>query len=96
MIALVLEGSGFWVIQCEDAETASLALKTRHPALLITDINLVGKMSGIELAQLARAADPALRVMVISGQPPPSPLPDGVTFFSKPVYPIALIREATH
>ena len=59
MIALLLEGSGFRVIQCEDAETASLALKARHPALLITDINLMGKISGIELAQLARTADPA-------------------------------------
>ena len=90
------DAEDFKVIQCEDAETASLALKASHPSLLITDIKLTGKMSGIELAHLARMIDPTLRVVVISGQPPASPLPDGVTFFSKPVYPVALIREATH
>ncbi|MBR0819294.1 response regulator [Bradyrhizobium liaoningense] len=96
MIALLLEESNFEVIQCEDAETASLALKARHPSLLITDINLTLKMNGIELARLARMIDPTLRVVVISGQPPASPLPDGVTFLSKPVYPVTLLREATH
>ena len=96
MIALLLKESNFTVIQCEDAETASLALKTRHPSLLITDISLVGKMNGIELAHMARMNDPMLRVVVISGQHPAAALPDGVTFLSKPVYPVALIREATH
>lgn len=96
MIALLLEESDYKVIQCEDAETASLALKACHPRLLITDIKLAGKMNGMELAQLARTKDPELRVVVISGEPPAGDLPEGVTFFAKPVYPVALIREATH
>jgi two-component system, cell cycle response regulator CpdR len=96
MIALLLEESGFNVIQCEDAETASLAVKTRRPSLLVTDVNLTGKMNGAELAQFARTANPALRVVVISGQPLTDRLPDGVTFFQKPVYPVALLREATN
>jgi two-component system, cell cycle response regulator CpdR len=96
MIALLLEESEFKVIQCDDAETASLALKTRHPSLLITDVNLAGRMTGIELVHFAHTIDPTLRVVVISGEPPAGPLPDGVTFLSKPIYPIALIREATH
>src|SRR5262245_47650580 len=94
MIALLLEESGFNVIQCEDADTAPLAVKTRRPSLLVTDVNLAGKMNGAELAQSARISNPALRVVVISGQPLTSPLPDGVTFFLKPVYPVALLREA--
>ena len=96
MIALLLDESDFQVIQCEDAETASLALKARHPVLLITDVNLAGRMNGIELARLARTNNPALRVVVISGQQPMSALPEGVTFLAKPVYPTTLIREATH
>jgi DNA-binding NtrC family response regulator len=97
MIALLLEESDFSVIQCEDAETACLALKTRRrPSLLITDVSLTGKMNGVELARLARTNDPMLRVVIISGQHPAAVLPDGVTFLSKPVYPVALIREATH
>ena len=96
MIAFVLEESDFTVIQCDDAETASLALKARHPSLLVADINLTGKMNGLELAHLARINNPKVRIVVISGHPPASALPDGVTFLSKPVYPVALIREATH
>ena len=92
MIALLLEESDFTVIQCEDAETASLALKVRHPALLVADINLTGKMNGLELAHLARTNDPMMRVVVISGYPPASALPDSVTFLAKPVSPVALIR----
>jgi two-component system, cell cycle response regulator CpdR len=95
MIALLLEESDFDVIQCEDAETALLAIKARHPSLLITDVRLTGRMNGIELAHFARSNDSMLRVVVISGQPPSDALPEGVTFFSKPVYPVALIREAT-
>ena len=96
MIALLLEESGYRVIQCEDAETASLALKARHPSVLIADIGLAGKMDGLELAHLARMMHPNLRVVVISGRPPAGELPEGVTFFPKPVYPIALLREATN
>ena len=96
MIAMLLEESDFQVIQCEDAETASLALKMRHPILLVTDVNLAGRMNGIELAHYARTNNPALRVVVISGQSPMTALPDGVTFLEKPVYPTTLIYEATH
>jgi DNA-binding NtrC family response regulator len=96
MIALLLEESDFTVIRCEDAETASLALKARHPSLLVTDISLAGKMDGLELAHFARMTDCMMRVVVISGSRPATALPDGVTFLAKPVYPVALIREATH
>ena len=93
MIALVLEETDYDVIQCEDAETAELALKNRHPALLVTDVSLVGAMTGIELVERARQLNPSLRVIVMSGRPPARALPDGVTFFAKPFYPIELIRE---
>lgn len=95
LIALLLEESDFNVIQRDDAETAFLALYAHHPSLLITDVNLVGKMNGLELARLARMNDPMLRVVVISGQHPAAALPDGVTFLSKPVCPAALIRALT-
>ena len=93
MIALLLKETDYDVIQCEDAMTAELALKNRHPALLVTDISLVGAMTGIELVELAREVDPSLRVIVMSGRPLARALPDGVTFFAKPFYPIELIRE---
>jgi DNA-binding NtrC family response regulator len=93
MIALLLDETDYNVIQCEDAETAELALKKLHPALLVTDVTLVGQMTGIELVERGREINPDLRVIVMSGQPPTLDLPDGVTFFAKPFYPIELIRE---
>jgi two-component system, cell cycle response regulator CpdR len=93
MIALLLEATDYDVIQCEDAETAELALKSRRAALLITDVSLVGEMTGIDLVERARELNPALRVIVMSGRTPASALPEGVTFFAKPFYPIELIRE---
>ncbi|MCC8967199.1 response regulator [Bradyrhizobium sp. Pear76] len=93
MIALLLEEGHFDVIQCEDAETAALAIKRRHPSLVVTDVKLTGKMDGVELARLAIDCDPGVRVLVISGRPPDGALPDGVKFFEKPVYPPTLLRE---
>ena len=103
MIAVLLEESEFDVIQCGDAETALLAVKMRHPSFLVTDVNLNGKMDGIELAHLAReqdpdmrVQDPDMRVVVISGQEPARGLPDGAKFYAKPVHPMTLLREAAH
>ena len=93
MIALLLKEGHFDVIQCEDGETAALAIKMRHQSLLVTDVKLTGRMNGIELAQWALDCDPGVRVLVISGLAPPSDLPDGVKFFAKPVYPSTLLRE---
>jgi DNA-binding NtrC family response regulator len=93
MITLLLDETDYDVIQCEDAETAELAVKNLHPTLLVTDVALVGEMTGIDLVERAREVDPALRVIVMSGRPPARALPDGVTFFAKPFYPIELIRE---
>lgn len=94
MIALLLEESNFEVLQCEDAETAALALKMRHPSLMVTDINLVGKMDGVDLAHFAQRQNADMRIIVISGRPLPRPLPPGAKFLTKPVYPTALLAEA--
>ena len=94
MLALLLEESNFEVLQCEDAETAKLALKARHPSLMVTDITLVGKMDGVELAHFAQQQNANMRIIVISGRPLPRPLPPGAKFFPKPVYATALLAEA--
>ncbi|MDN5004272.1 response regulator transcription factor [Bradyrhizobium sp. GCM10027634] len=94
MLALLLEESNFEVLQCEDAQTAALALKARHPSLVVTDINLVGDMDGVELAHLAQQQNANTRIIVISGRPLPRPLPPGAKFLTKPVYPTALLAEA--
>ena len=94
MLALLLEQSHFEVLQCEDAETAALALKMKHPTLMVTDIDLVGKMDGVDLAHLAQQQNANMRIIVISGHPLPRPLPPGARFLTKPVYATALLAEA--
>ena len=63
---------------------------------MVTDVNLAGHMDGIELAHITRRTDPNVHVIVVSSNPPATALPDGTVFFRKPIYPVALIREATH
>lgn len=94
MLAILLEDNNFDVLQCEDAETAALAVKARHPSLIVTDISLVGKMNGIDLAHFAQQQNAAMRIIVISGRPLPRPLPPGAKFLTKPIYPTALLAEA--
>ena len=96
MISMLLEESEYEVILCESAEEALLVLdrKGRKLSLLMTDVNLVGPMSGAELAAIAHQRHPALDVVVTSGKPLAGQLPDGVKFWSKPWAALDALREA--
>jgi two-component system, cell cycle response regulator CpdR len=96
MIALLLEECDYDVIQCESAEAAELVLQKNSGclAMLMTDVNLAGRMNGVELAHLAKQRNPRLDVVVTSGRPLPQPLPDGAKFWSKPWAPLDVLREA--
>ncbi len=71
MIALLLEESEYEVIACESAEAAELVLNEpdHRIMLLMTDVNLAGRMNGVELAHIARARHPHINVDVTSGRP---------------------------
>ncbi|MGJ5176548.1 response regulator [Bradyrhizobium oligotrophicum] len=96
MIALLLEESDYDVITCESAEAAELVLsKPGHSVvLLMTDVNLAGRMSGVELAHIARAGHPHINIVVTSGRPLPQPLPGDAKFWAKPWAPLDVLREA--
>jgi two-component system cell cycle response regulator CpdR len=96
MAATLLEESGMGVIECESAEAALRVLEKMGGcfSLMFTDINLSGRMDGVELAHLAHDRCPDLRVVVTSGLAPKTRLPDGATFMSKPWLPLDLLREA--
>jgi DNA-binding NtrC family response regulator len=96
MLSLLLEESEYEVIQCESAEAAELVLDRLGStlSLLMTDVNLAGRMSGAELAGIAHARHPALDVVVTSGKPLHERLPDGVKFWSKPWAALDVLREA--
>ena len=96
MIALLLEESDYDVFQCESAEAAERLLDqySNSLALLLTDVNLAGQMSGVELAHIARQRNPNLDVVVTSGRRLSQPLPEGVKFWPKPWAALDVLREA--
>ena len=96
MIGLLLEESDFDVIECASAEAAELVLQRSGDSvtIMVTDVELAGHMSGVELAHIAHKDHPDLGVIVTSGRPLPQPLPDGAKFWAKPWAPLDVIREA--
>ncbi|OKO69954.1 chemotaxis protein CheY [Bradyrhizobium sp. NAS80.1] len=96
MLSILLEESGYQVIQCESAEAAERVLDKEAGALclMLTDVQLAGPMNGVELAHLAKDRNPRLDVVVTSGRPLKQPLPDGVKFWAKPWAPLDVLREA--
>ena len=96
MMCLLLEESDFDVIQCESAEAAERVLDQASQllSLMITDVNLAGRMNGVELAYIATARNPRLDVVVTSGRALPEPLPAGAKFWSKPWAALDVLREA--
>ncbi|WP_342724229.1 response regulator [Bradyrhizobium sp. B097] len=96
MIELLLEESEFEVISCASAEAAELVLRSNgdNVVLMLTDVELAGNMTGVELAHVAKQYSPNLDVIVTSGKPLRQRLPDGTLFWSKPWAPLDVIRVA--
>ncbi len=96
MIELLLEESEFEVIACESAEAAELVLQSNGESvvLMMTDVELAGNMTGVELAHAAKKYKPDLDVIVTSGRPLRQRLPDGALFWAKPWAPLDVIRLA--
>ncbi|TYO63958.1 response regulator [Bradyrhizobium hipponense] len=96
MLCLLLEESGYKVIQCESAEAAERVLEKSGGALclMLTDVHLAGRMTGVELAHVAKGRYPRLEVVVTSGRPLMQALPDGAKFWPKPWAPLDVLREA--
>ena len=85
LVADMLRDEDFEVIECATAEAAELVVTSTGNELraLITDNNLAGDMSGMELAGFAKRRFPNLNVIIISGKPV-KPVPYHTTFLPKP------------
>jgi len=64
------------------------------PAILVTDIQLAGTLSGLTLARSVAAHWPGVRLLIISGacRPDHDQYPPRALFFTKPFAPGALIQ----
>jgi two-component system cell cycle response regulator CpdR len=96
LVALVLEESEMGVIQCESAEAALDVLEKLGPAIsmLYTDIELSGRIDGVELAHTASRLYPNIHTIVSSGSSVPKDLPKKALFMQKPWLTLDLLREA--
>ena len=84
---MMLEDAGFDVVDACDAEDALALLKASVDiAGLFTDVNMPGRLDGIELAHRAREIHPRIRIVVTSGarKVDAASLPSGSHFLPKP------------
>lgn len=91
-LADLLKEEGLEVVECASAEAAELVLGATGTELraLVTDVNLAGDMSGVELAQYAKRKFPQLNVVMVSGRGPPY-IPQETRFLMKPYSPDELV-----
>jgi two-component system, response regulator PdtaR len=92
----VVEEAGFVAIEATDADAAICLLECRSDiALLLTDIDMPGSVSGLKLAHVARNRWPPIKILIMSGhvRPQPTELPLGARFVAKPCQSAALIAE---
>ena len=92
-LAGLLKSEGLEVVECASGEVAELVLAKTGPELraLVTDVELPGRMSGVELAQYAKRRFPGLNVVMVSGRSPPY-VPQDTNFLMKPYAPQQLLE----
>lgn len=92
LMANVLVGEGFEVVECATAEAAEAIVTSTGADLraLVVDQNLAGEMKGAELVAYARDRHPALSIVLMSGTPIAS-LPKDIVFLQKPFLPGQLL-----
>ncbi len=85
VVSELLRDNGLEVVECSSAEAAELVLASTGTELmaLVTDVNLAGHMTGIELAQYAKRKFPHINVVMVSGRDP-AYVPRDTHFFLKP------------
>ena len=96
LVATLLEESQMDVIRCDSAEEAWQALQqiNRHVVMLFTDVNLAGKIDGVELAHCVTRQYRDIHVIVTSGSELTKSLPERATWMPKPWKPLDVVREA--
>jgi CheY-like chemotaxis protein len=98
LAADVLTDAGFNVIEVRNAEEALTALQSGSWVihLLFTDIQMGGRMSGLELAHHVKLTWPHVALLIASGQDKPlaAALPGGSVFLTKPYSPDHVVLHA--
>ncbi len=95
LVVLLLEESDLNVIQCESAEAAELVVSKYGEgiSLIFTDVNLAGRMTGKELAEMVTERYPAIAIIITSGRELDD-IPSGAMFLPKPWPALEVLKVA--
>ena len=90
----VLEEAGFDVLEAATADEALALIECQVIDALVTDVEMPGSMSGVELACLVRRRFPHIPILITSGggRPAAQALPPGGRFLAKPYDPEEVSR----
>jgi DNA-binding response OmpR family regulator len=95
----VLTDAGFTIVGTKTADAASQLLDQQEIRLVVTDINLPGRLDGIALANAARQRHPSIPCIFISGYPAKLldawALDDPAAFLQKPFSFAVLLTAVT-
>jgi CheY-like chemotaxis protein len=92
----MVEDAGYISVEAVDAEAAFAILESRPGiGLLFTDIQMPGKMDGLQLAHAVHERWPAIKIILVSGQLKlsESDIPPRSRFFGKPLQADEMIAE---
>ena len=94
--AETLADAGFDVLEAASADEALEVLEARDDIhVLFTDIDMPGRLDGLELARIAHQRWPWMRIIVASGRREPQHrrMPQNGVFISKPYAPEEIVRD---
>jgi len=92
----ILEQHGYEVVEAATAADALEMLEARPDVrVLFTDINMPGKLDGMDLARLVHEHWPNIRLVITSGgrEPTKAEIPDDGRFIAKPYRPKQVTDE---
>ena len=92
----ILEQHGYEVVEAATAADALEMLEVRPDVrVLFTDINMPGKLDGMDLARLVHEHWPNIRLVITSGgrEPTKAEIPDDGRFIAKPYRPKQVTDE---
>ena len=92
-----LEDCGYTVVEFDSADAALPYLRQHggDAALIVTDVQMPGKLNGLQLLEILTQLWPGVPVLVTSGGPlvDPRKLPQRAAFISKPWRPDEMVER---
>jgi DNA-binding NtrC family response regulator len=92
----MVEDAGYLPVEAVDADEALAILQSRSDiALLFSDIQMPGSMSGLQLALAVHERWPEIKIILASGQLKlsQSEIPENSRFFGKPLDSVEIIAK---